>query len=380
MRNYFNYDKPVHFVFPLNGDCLNEYDGELDTNGWLTVSVKVKAPEASDIWINEEKAELSDGYFIGKATLKGYRNTITLTDMHDHSNDTKIAVYRLNNCINKYRISMDDNILFLQDLTENKDIYESLFDNKYLAIVKKAHELYGAKVHINIYYEFTEEDMKYFSGEHKYFNLSMMTDKYKNEWKENSDWLHLSFHARSNCPDRPYENTTCARISEDIELVHREILRFAGSEVIADVTTLHWGASNEAGVHSLREHGYRGLNGYFTYSQGKPLVSYFYPNEVIDNFLNRDFWVDNDENIVFSSVDIVLNSYKLEQITPLLENLKPDKHNSGFLEFLIHEQYFHKDYVLYIAEYEKIILTAAKWAYEHGYTGAFLGDVMFEGK
>lgn len=47
-------------------------------------------------------------------------------------------------------------------------------------------------------------------------------------------------------------------------------------------------------------------------------------------------------------------------------------------EFLIHEQYFYPDYTRYIPEYAQIVLTAAKWAAEHGYRGALMSEVMFE--
>ena len=144
---------------------------------------------------------------------------------------TSIAVYKLHDPVGKYRLSSDDNILFLQDINDHKDTYQSIFDNPYLAVYKKAHDLYGACVHINIYYEYTEEEMKDFSAHKTYFNLSMMTDRFKPEWQQNADWLKLSFHARKNYPNRPYQNATIAQISRDIELVHREIIRFAGKEV-----------------------------------------------------------------------------------------------------------------------------------------------------
>ena len=40
----------------------------------------------------------------------------------------------------RFRISSDDNILFLQDINKNKDTYSSIFENPYLAMYKMAHD------------------------------------------------------------------------------------------------------------------------------------------------------------------------------------------------------------------------------------------------
>lgn len=379
MRDYFNEAAAMRFVSPIDGDCMNIHDGEMK-NGYLTIPVKVCAPVGADIAINEKKAEFDGTYYVSEVPLKTYRTTI-IADNRTDGTQTTIAVYKLEDCIGKFRISVDDNILFLADLTRNQDRYTSLFDNPFLKAYKKAHDLYGTKVHINLYYEYmdAEEDRATFSAERPYFNLTMMTDKYKQEWKENADWLKLSFHARSNYPDKPYENTDYARIDEDITLVHREILRFAGPDSLSPVTTLHWGASNETGVRVLRSHGYKGLNGYFTLSaNGEKSVSYCYPIPLVKHIDTRDFWVDNVENVVCSKTDMVLNCYKLEEIEPKLEEICADPHKAGFVELLIHEQYFYEDYTAYIPEYEEILLTASRFLTERGYQGALMHEVMFE--
>lgn len=379
MRDYFNTNAPMRFISPIDGDCLNIYDG-VKKDGYLTIPVRVYASSNADIYINEKKAEYDGEYFVSEVPLKTYRTTI-IADNHTDGTQTTIVVYKLENCIGKFRISVDDNILFLADLTKNQEVYTSLFDNPYLKVYKKAHDLYGAKVHINVYYEYMNEEghRATFSSDRPYFNLTMMTDKFKKEWKDNSDWLKLSFHARANYPGNPYENTDYDRIDEDITLVHREILRFAGVDSLSPVTTLHWGAANETGVRVLRSRGYKGLNGYFTLNaNGEASVSYCYPSSLVKHIGTRDFWVDNAENIVYSKTDLVLNRYKQEEIVPELERICADPHRAGFVELLIHEQYFYEDYSAYIPEYEEIILTASKYLTERGYSGALMSEVMFE--
>ena len=379
MRDYFNTASSVRFIFPIDGDCLNIYDGEMK-EGYLAVKAKLEAPANSDIYIDNKKAEYDGQYFTGVVLLKNYC-TVIMAENRTDGYKTSITVYKLENGIGKYRISLDDNILFLADLNKNKDVYTSLFDNPYLNVYKKAHDLYGATVHINLFYEYKndEEDRERFSGEREYFNLSMMTDKYKEEWKENSNWLKLSFHARVDKPDKPYLKIYAECINKDIEMVNQEILRFAGPETLSDVTTLHWGACLEEGVKALRNHDYKGLVGYFDFREsGEIVAGYSYPYELVKHINGRDFWVDTTEDVVFAKADIILNRYQLNDIVPCLEEIYNNKHEAGFMELLIHEQYFYEDYCDYKADFEDIILCASKWMMEHGYQGALMSEVMFK--
>ncbi|PWM41135.1 MAG: hypothetical protein DBX52_02145 [Clostridiales bacterium] len=378
MRNYFGNDPEFHFQFPLDGDCLNCYDGQETPEG-LLITVRVNGRAGSRVAVNEQPAEWNGTCYTCGILLRHYRTTLEAADLNS-GEKTSIAVYKLHDPVGKYRLSSDDNILFLQDINDHKDTYQSIFDNPYLAVYKKAHDLYGACVHINIYYEYTEEEMKDFSAHKTYFNLSMMTDRFKPEWQQNADWLKLSFHARKNYPNRPYQNATIAQISRDIELVHREISRFAGKEVLPPVTTLHFGASNLAVTRVLREYGYRGLTGYFEIDKhGEPLVAYHYPVDLTRHVGGRDFWKDNQEDIMYGRIDLVLNEKKEpDQLIQKLEELKGDPHRAGFVSLLMHEEYFYEDYIGYREKFEQLILEPCRWCYEHGYRGALMSETMFE--
>ena len=77
------------------------------------------------------------------------------------------------------------------------------------------------------------------------FNLTEMPDKFKPEWRDNSDWLRLSFHANANLPDRPYIRASYSQAKFEHDRIMNEILRFAGEEAFAGpVTTIHWGDAN----------------------------------------------------------------------------------------------------------------------------------------
>lgn len=374
MRDYLRRDRKIRFAFPIDGDCLNIYDG-VEKDGALWVKVKVEADKDSKIEINQIPATWNGECFEVEMPFNAYRTNLVAKDKD--GNEEKIVVYKLINPTGIYRLSSDDNILFLQDINDHKDTYTSIFDNPYLAMYKKAHDDFGATVQLNIHWEY-EADNQYFSDpSRKDFNLSMMTDKFKEEWIANSDWLRLSFHAREPQTCKPYEHTDMKTITADAEKIYREVIRFAGEETLCvHNTTIHWGECTLDGVRAMSNLGTRGLYGYFYLRDGKPFVSYFYPEYLIEHIDTRDFWMDTEEDILCGKIDLVLNSYPLEEIIPKLEEVKAKKGNYGCVEIMIHEQYFHEDYVNYIPEFRQIVWDACKWCADNGYKGYFMQDVM----
>ena len=87
--------------------------------------------------------------------------------------------------------TVDDNIRFLKKLNAKKR--EDIFSHAYLNIFRKLHLDYGIKVQLNLFYECDD------------FNLSGMTDEYKEQFERNADWLKMSFHSKAE-DVRPYEN------------------------------------------------------------------------------------------------------------------------------------------------------------------------------
>lgn len=365
----------MKFLFPINGDCLNANDGRV-LGDELFVKVKVEAPKGHEVYINDVKADSVDGEYSAEIGFSGYRSTLVAEDKTS-GETAKIAVFRLCDPMNKFRVSSDDNILFLQDLTKNKDVYKSIFENPYLAVYKKAHDLYGAKVHLNLFYEFipTED----FSGHTEYFNLTMMTDKFKDEFIANSDWLKLAFHANSEYPDMPYKNTTYKQMHDDCVKVCREIIRFAGKECMNDTTTIHWGEVNREGVRALRNLGMKSLTGYLTFNEdGTPLVAYYLNNEETAHTDNRDFWYDESEDMMFARIDIVLNLKDYNWVMEEMERIYAHPGRRGFVSMMIHEQYYHSDYKNYLPDFEKRTLDACKFLSDRGYKGTHVADMTEE--
>ena len=368
-------NKTLEFLFPVDGDCLNERDGKAE-GGKLTVSVKVRAEKGHEIYICGKKAELCGEYYTADAEIFGYRNTITAHDKTSGECE-KISVFKLYDVVDKCRLSSDDNILFLQDLTKNKDKYTSIFENPYLAVYKKAHDLYGIKVHLNLFYEFIPN--VHFTEHTEYFNLTMMTDKFKDEFIANSDWLKLAFHANSEFPDMPYKDTTFEQMRDDCIKVCREIIRFAGKECMNNTTTIHWGEVNREGVRALRSLGFKSLTGYLTFNpDGTPLVAYYLNTDEVKHADERDFWYDKSEDMMFARIDIVLNLNDYNWVMEEMERIYNHPGRSGFVSMMIHEQYYHADYSGYLPDFEKRVLDACKFLCDRGYKGTHVADMVNE--
>ena len=364
------------FILPYDGDCVNERDGILADNG-IIIPVKVMAPQDGEIYVNGKKAMQKDGVFYCDINICDRRTTLTAVDKTRRL-ITEIVVYYLNEATGKFRLSSDDNILFLKDLNDNKDRYKSIFENDYLSVYKKAHDLYGAKVHLNLFYELDGEAAARFSPEPEYFNLSMMTDKFKDEFTANSDWLKLAFHSRCELPDKPYLNGTAEEIRRDCIAVNREIIRFAGKSCLSDATTTHWGSANLACVRALRGLGYRALTGYFENRGGEFIVSYYVPDELCGHIGERDFYYDKKEDVFFGRIDLVLNENCFKQMTEKLQAVVENPQRGGFVSIMIHEQYFYPSYNNYLPDFTERVLYACKYLYEKGYAGAHICDITSE--
>jgi hypothetical protein len=353
----------IRLLSPVDGDMLNSYDG-VSTDGYLLTNVKITAPVGHEIQVNGVAASFTDGVYTAEIRLKNYQNVIQVKDVTSKESK-KITVFWLKKIVNKYRLSLDDNIWFLQDISKNANRYRSIFENPYLSLFKQVHDTYGTKIHFNIYYQ-TEG-----------FDLSQMTDKFKNEWKENAGWIKLNFHALQNDPDRPYINAGYDEVKRDCDMVMDQIRRFAGEEMLGPVTTLHWGEATVEGCRALRDSGYKGLSGYFNVDDTEP-VSYYLNMDQRRNLNNRFIWRDNKEGIIFTRIALVINTVRLEEIVPYLEGLRSDSHKPAYIDLMIHEQYFYPFYVAYQPDYGIKVMTAVKWAIDNGFQPAFLSECIFD--
>jgi hypothetical protein len=352
----------MEMISPINGDMLHERDGVVTGDG-LVVKVIVAGDPGSVIRVGGVKAIYGNGVFAAPVVLTGYENKIEV------SNETTgdrifLTVYRLRNFAGGYRLSIDDNIWFLRDIHSNAGKYRSIFDNSYLAFLRQVHETYGTKVHLNLFYQ-TDG-----------FNLSQLTDAFKEEWKAQAGWLRLSFHALGEFPDMPYRTAGYEKVKEDGELVIKEIRRFAGAEVMGPVTTIHWGELTVEGARAVKDLGYKALLGYFNVDDDLPAVSFYLGVDQRRHIKKRFVWKDNKEDLVFFRTSIVIDKTDLDNIRPHLDGYRQRGGLPPYVDLLVHEQYYYPFYFNYQPDFRERILTAVRWAQENGYTPRFLEECL----
>lgn len=377
MRDYFSGSEKISFVDFIDGDCVDTGDGVMK-GGVLVIPIRVSTEPNCEVYVNSVRAtEAEKGIYTAPVEIIGYRNSV-VAENKTLKAYTRIAIFNFISGEDRFfRLSSDDNILFLKDLTENN--YSSIFENPYLAVYKKAHDLYGAKIHLNLFYSLDEESLAKLLGPTEYFDLSMMTDRYKDEFELNSDWLKLAFHSASGYPPRPYSDSNTETITRDCIKVCREIIRFAGEKSLSNSTTIHYGSASLEGVRALRALGLRSLTGYFIIGDdGKPKVSYYADEKLARHVGSRDFWVDTSEDMIFGRIDCVLNWGSLEELKQSVKEAVSDIHRSSFISVMIHEQYFYRNYVRYLSDFEERVLWTCKYLHDNGYVGMHISDITRE--
>ena len=250
--------------------------------------------------------------------------------------------------------TVDDNILFFKDIMEKG--YKSIFDNPYLAMYKRLHEKFNLKIQLNLFYR-TEG-----------FDLSMMSEKYLPEWKENCDWLKLSFHSDFNNV-KPYEFSDYDEVFSDCERVNGEILRFASPKSLAKTTTVHYCLTTDEGRRALEDCNIKGLLGLYGTDE-KPETSYSVDYERASEIRSGNIVKVGD--ISHAAIDLVLNCFSLEDN---LRRLSALTGREG-IRVMIHEQYFYPDYKAYQPDFEEKLFAAFSFLTEKGYESRFFEELI----
>jgi len=397
MRDFFHTTDPVSFVFPIDGDCLGPLDGRED-GGTVYITVKIRAAENASITVNGKPAAYDDDsrLYLCELPLYNFRNTLYAVDAVNGAR-ADIVVYRLHEPENKFYFTVDDTVVMFYDLTFDGDKYPSIFDHPVLGAFKKAHDLCGAHVHFNIYYEFNADSMADFSAHKKYFNLSMMPDKYRPEFEANSDWLTFSYHANSDHPAMPGRHFGADFFGESIRRTHAEIRRFAGEKSLLLATSQHFGNGPIEVQHAYRDHGYRiqfdsfrnvdndrpylgyyGRDGLLAYVRGSGVDAYDRMSDDENGYAGRDYWKDNLLDIIFCHTDMVLNTIKLENIEAWIDKYLSLRPASASMRLMIHEQYFYPDYRSYIPDCAERVLCAVRHLYDKGYRSVPIESIVLE--
>jgi hypothetical protein len=353
---------------PFHGAVLNSRHG-VEVDGGLKIEVQGEAPLDITVKVNGKIARRSGTKFISDVLLKERETLVTAeSDGWFGENSHSVKVVWDKNSFPRYCFEIDDNVFFLRDLARKK--YKSIFDCFYLKGLRDLNRKYGTKMVLNTYFsdglEYTDEPE---------FTTQQLSDRYKQEWLDNSDWLRLTFHAYANKPDRPYQYASSEKLISDMDKVSSEIRRFAGDETYIPPSIIHWGMVQPSAYKPLADKGVKVLRGYFSKTASGGYDVNHNLDDIRSEYLSRhDALKDFGSGIVFGKVDMVINNTALDQIEPSLESIYEDDNRAEIMDLMTHEQYFWPFYAVYIPEHFERLDKAFRWVTEHGYKPVFMHE------
>ncbi len=300
---------------------------------------------------------------------------------------------------------IDDVIWVLRDLTRQHPA--SMFDNPYLKMLKEAHDKYGVKTTLNLFYR---TDSAYGYDE---FSLADVTADYKAEWEASSDWLKLAFHAKEEFPDYPHINASYEDTMALFKDFEREVFRFAGEKSFTYAITPHWLPMSKAAVKALKDCGVKLINSSFgevgvdyngdpnslPYGHAFRLLQNRQPETKVFTRKSRDAaitrsicgynHIDEDDlaakGIDFSMVyDKETDVYFKHFSNPCLNLIPYEELEDDFSPLLgneyigvaNHEEYFYEDYCAYQPDYADKIFKMGEILKNDGYEFFFIEDLV----
>lgn len=211
--------------------------------------------------------------------------------------------------VKKVHVSIDDVAICLKDLNDNKDKYSSLFEQPFFSYLKKCHDYYGVKFTLYTYEQY------------KGFNISCLTNKYKGEFINNSDWLKLGYHAKSDLTTKDSIANLLFFISS-FKKTKRSIEYSIGS--CASMLRLHFYFATQTEIDSLKNLGVSSL-----LSSDDERVSYSLPIRYNDSLLVS-------ESLDFDGVHYEKTDIRVENTLNPLYSLWENR-NDDFLSIFTHE-------------------------------------------
>lgn len=370
------------FLNHFHGMVLTHRHGRVTAEGlWVFVKLEWPASDGRKVWINEHPTAKDGVVFSAEVLISGDEQEIRATvDAPDGLVLARVCVVYDRFSRPRYRFAIDDNIFCLEEIARTRP--RSIFDCFYLKGLQDLHERYGTKFALNTF----------FANSDGTFTLDQFPDRYQKEFSDNGHWLTWAFHARSEFPDRPYQNCSPEQLGADYDLVAMEILRFAGEAAYSPTTVVHWAMVHPGAWRALYDRGTRFLSGFFvpvmegnnfTGDGAAPIEptddSKFDINYCMDNvrsarLYKNDFLKDFNSGLVFSKFDIVLNNTPPEMIVPILEPLKDISGTAEVMDLMTHEQYFWPNYQAFRPDHFLRCETAIRWCVENGYESVFFHE------
>jgi len=217
----------------------------------------------------------------------------------------KDQAYNRSNNPKFMHMSFDDVLFLLRDLTLFQSNYESIFDNPFLEVLKRLHDVYGAVFSM---YCFCEDI-------NTAWTISEVTNKFAEEFSDNSDWLKFGFHSKNSTIN--YADTTAWYARTDYTTFINAVYHMTGDiDCIDRAVRLHNFAGNLESCEAMRDEPC-GITGLLAADDNKN--SYYLTesflrthDRVRDNVNHLDFFKTETrlENATITDIDAFLAQFK----------------------------------------------------------------------
>ena len=205
--------------------------------------------------------------------------------------------------------------------------------------------------------------------------------------------MRFGFHARHELPDWPYLNATYDEVMKDYTDIEKEVIRFAGKEMLTRSAIAHWVTMTKEGLMALKDKGIEMISCTMGDKVDFPEARSTFSTE--HNFkLNENKNLPVSEAFVsqrkgggftfgnFNHLDngmymnrfacILLNATKLSDFDPILNNLKKYEHTC----LAMHEQYFYDDYFAYEPDFAEKVGYAWKAMLDAGFEPILMDELV----
>lgn len=281
-----------------------------------------------------------------------------------------IRVYYDKTSFPRYHYSISDALRVLQEI-ESKG-YENIFEHQLFGFLKHLHESYGTKVTLFLFYKDAS------------FDLTSMSEKYKEEFIENSDWLRFGFHAIDG-RSYPYAKSGYVKAKRDYLKIKNEVVRYAGEESWSNVVRSGYCSGSNEAVAAWRDCGVsllltcRPITGLYYFGGGDSWLGILWDkirrmgklDEVYKYIFNNDYWIDYDRSIAFVTLDVLIE--KERDVTGKLGQIYKYRNRAEIIDVAVHE-YALRDEVNRRRSEEAICWLKEKGYVPVFYTGGFLGN------
>ena len=270
--------------------------------------------------------------------------------------NTRIDVLEAQKKANKFaHLSFDDVRYCMIDLMNNANVYSSIFENPFFAMLKNLHDTYGTVVSLYLFLTNTGS------------TIADYPTSFANEFAENSDWLKFGLHQGAN----NYESTSANAALSDYNTFTANIVNICGTAKVIDrCPRLGSFKGNLNSMLAMRDAN-GGICGLLSAYDSRD--SYYLDSTDSTYLFNHGKLVDAENHLTFYRTIMTMEEANPSTELPKLNTLA-GYNGSPYGIIMMHE------YAVYNSTFEMIsamvdrLAFACNWMNENGYEWAYPMD------